>query len=54
MIRTQISLTVEEMRAARAEAARLGISLLYAVVFVPMFFFVDRLAYRGYKRRIGG
>ena len=35
-------------------AARLGISLLYAVVFVPMFFFVDRLAYRGYKRRIGG
>ena len=34
--------------------ARLGISLLYAVVFVPMFFFVDRLAYRGYKRRIGG
>jgi hypothetical protein len=27
MIRTQISLTVEEMRAARAEAARLGISL---------------------------
>ncbi len=35
-------------------AARLGISLLYAVVFVPMFFFVDRLAYRGYKRRLGG
>src|SRR3954451_3248524 len=35
-------------------AARLGIALLYAVVFVPMFFFVDRMAYRGYKRRLGG
>jgi hypothetical protein len=35
-------------------AARVGISLLYAVVFVPMFFFVDRMAYRGYKRRLGG
>jgi hypothetical protein len=32
---------------------RLGISLLYAVIFIPMFFFVDRLAYRAYKRRLG-
>ncbi len=35
-------------------AARLGIALLYAAVFVPMFFFVDRLAYRAYRRRLGG
>jgi hypothetical protein len=32
---------------------RVGISVLYAVVFVPMFFFVDRLAYRAYQRRLG-
>ena len=31
---------------------RIGIAVLYAVVFVPMFFFVDRMAYRGYKRRL--
>jgi hypothetical protein len=30
-----------------------GVSLLYSVVFVPMFFFVDRMAYRAYKRRVG-
>ena len=30
-----------------------GVSLLYSAVFVPMFFFVDRLAYRAYKRRLG-
>jgi hypothetical protein len=32
---------------------RIGISVLYAVVFIPMFFFVDRLAYRAYQRRLG-
>jgi hypothetical protein len=32
---------------------RLGISVLYAAVFVPMFFFVDRIAYRAYQRRLG-
>jgi hypothetical protein len=32
---------------------RLGISLLYAAVFIPMFFFVDRIAYRAYQRRLG-
>ena len=30
---------------------RVGISILYAVVFVPMFYFVDRMAYRAYLRR---
>jgi hypothetical protein len=30
-----------------------GISLLYSAVFVPMFFFVDRMAYRAYQRRLG-
>ena len=34
--------------------ARLGIAVLYAAVFVPMFFFVDRMAYRAYQRRLGG
>ncbi len=34
-------------------AARLGIAVLYAAVFVPMFFFVDRMAYRAYQRRLG-
>ena len=32
---------------------RVGISVLYAAVFVPMFFFVDRMAYRAYLRRVG-
>ena len=32
---------------------RLGIAVLYAAVFVPMFFFVDRMAYRAYQRRLG-
>jgi hypothetical protein len=32
---------------------RLGISILYAAVFVPMFFFVDRIAHRAYQRRLG-
>jgi hypothetical protein len=32
---------------------RIGISVLYAVVFVPMFFFVDRMTYRAYRRRLG-
>ena len=32
--------------------SRLGISLLYAAVFVPMFFLVDRMAFRAYQRRI--
>lgn len=30
-----------------------GISILYAGVFIPMFFFVDRMAYRAYQRRLG-
>jgi hypothetical protein len=34
-------------------ATRLGISVLYAAVFTPMFFFVDRMAYRTYLRRSG-
>ena len=34
-------------------ATRLGISILYAAVFIPMFFFVDRLAYRAYQKRLG-
>jgi hypothetical protein len=29
-----------------------GVSLLYAAVFVPMFFYVDRMAYRAYQRRL--
>ncbi len=32
---------------------RVGISVLYAGVFIPMFFFVDRMAYRAYQRRLG-
>jgi hypothetical protein len=32
---------------------RLGISVLYAAVFIPMFFFVDRIAYSAYQRRLG-
>ena len=32
---------------------RVGISVLYSVVFIPMFFFVDRMAYRAYQRRLG-
>jgi hypothetical protein len=35
-------------------AARIGIAVLYAAVFVPMFYFVDRLTYRAYQRRLGG
>ena len=34
-------------------ATRLGIAVLYAAVFVPMFFFVDRMTYRAYQRRAG-
>jgi hypothetical protein len=34
-------------------AARLSISVLYAAIFIPMFFFIDRLTYRAYKRRAG-
>jgi hypothetical protein len=33
-------------------AARLSISVLYAAIFIPMFFFIDRLTYRAYKRRV--
>ncbi len=36
-----------------AVATRLGIAVLYAAVFVPMFFFVDRMTYRAYRRRVG-
>jgi hypothetical protein len=32
---------------------RIGVSLAYSAVFVPMFFFVDRLSYRAYLKRIG-
>ena len=38
---------------APALLTRAGISVLYAAVFVPMFFFVDRIAYRAYQRRLG-
>jgi hypothetical protein len=31
----------------------IGISLLYSAVFIPMFFFVDRMAYRAYQRKLG-
>jgi hypothetical protein len=36
-----------------APLTAVGVSLLYAAVFVPMFFFVDRMAYRTYQRRLG-
>jgi hypothetical protein len=36
-----------------AAAAAVGVALLYSAVFVPMFFFVDRMAYRTYQRRLG-
>jgi hypothetical protein len=38
---------------APAVITRVGISVLYAFVFIPMFFFVDRMAYRAYQRRLG-
>jgi hypothetical protein len=31
----------------------IGVALLYSVVFIPMFFFVDRMAYRAYQRKLG-
>ena len=31
---------------------RIAYSALYAVVFIPMFFFIDRIAYRAYQRRL--
>jgi hypothetical protein len=34
-------------------ATAVGISVLYSAVFVPMFFFVDRMAYRAYQRKLG-
>jgi hypothetical protein len=40
-------------KSAPAVPTRLGISVLYAAVFIPMFFFVDRIAYRAYQRRLG-
>jgi len=30
-----------------------GISVLYSGVFIPMFFFVDRMSYRAYQRKLG-
>jgi hypothetical protein len=30
-----------------------GVALLYSAVFIPMFFFVDRMAYRAYRRKVG-
>jgi hypothetical protein len=38
---------------APALPVRVAIALAYAAAFVPMFFFVDRLAYRAYRRRTG-
>ena len=32
---------------------RVAIAVLYAIVFVPMFYFVDRMTYRSYQRRLG-
>jgi hypothetical protein len=32
---------------------RIGFSALYAFVFIPMFYFIDRMAYRAYQRRLG-
>jgi hypothetical protein len=29
-----------------------GVAFLYSAVFIPMFFFVDRMSYRAYQRRI--
>ena len=40
-------------KSAPAVPTRLGISVLYAAIFIPMFFFVDRIAYRAYQRRLG-
>jgi hypothetical protein len=34
-------------------AARVGIGLLYAAAFVPLTYWIDRLAYRNYLRRRG-
>ena len=31
----------------------IGIAFLYSAVFIPMFFFVDHLAYRAYRRKLG-
>jgi hypothetical protein len=33
--------------------ARLAIGLLYAAAFVPLTYWIDRLAYRNYERRSG-
>jgi hypothetical protein len=30
-----------------------GVAFLYSAVFIPMFFFVDRMAYRAYRRKLG-
>jgi hypothetical protein len=30
-----------------------GVAFLYSAVFIPMFFFVDRMAYRAYQRKLG-
>jgi hypothetical protein len=32
-------------------AARIGIGLVYAAAFVPLTYWIDRLAYRSYERR---
>jgi hypothetical protein len=39
---------------APAWPTRIGIAVLYAGLFVPMFFLIDRFAYRTYRRRLGG
>jgi hypothetical protein len=33
--------------------SRIGVGLLYAVAFVPLTYWIDRLAYRNYQRRSG-
>src|SRR4051794_33511396 len=30
-----------------------GVAFLYSAVFIPMFFFIDRMAYRAYQRKLG-
>jgi hypothetical protein len=31
---------------------RVANSALYAIVFIPMFFYIDRITYRAYQRRL--
>ena len=40
-------------KSAPPVTSRIAYSALYAVVFIPMFFFIDRLTYRAYQKRVG-